>query len=113
MTRPKQAFEPIEEPKPEQWFAVVDRATGEAVSFGTVLGELAAHLEAVPIATQPAERQGTRWDAATKTIVTIPPPPARDTVAELLSDPVVAAIAEKLSKAESAALTEKLRAKFG
>lgn len=113
MTRPKLDITPIEEPKAEQWFAVVDRATGEAVSFGTVLGELAPNLEAVPIEDQPAERRGTRWDAATKTIVTIPQPPARDTVAELLADPVVAAIAEKLSKAESAALTEKLRAKFG
>lgn len=113
MTRPKLDSLPIEEPKAEQWFAVVDRETGVAVSFGTVLGDLAANLEAVPIADQPAERAGTRWDPATKSVVSIPAPPARDVVGELLADPVVAAITEKLSKAETAAFTEKLRAKFG
>ncbi|RTL22686.1 MAG: hypothetical protein EKK55_14305 [Rhodocyclaceae bacterium] len=116
MTRPKLNPLPVEGPKSEQWFAVVDRASGEAVSFGTVVADpLPAHLEAVPIASQPSKRAGTRWDAASKSVATIPvvEVPSRDVVGELLADPVVSAITEKLSKAESAALAEKLRAKFG
>lgn len=80
MTQPKGT--PIEEPPTEQWFAIVDKATGEAVSFGTVLGELAPELEAIPIADQPSKRAGTRWDAATKTVVEEPSPPP-DTSAEV------------------------------
>lgn len=88
------------------WYAVVDKATGEAVSFGTVLGELVDHLEAIQILEQPDRTK--RWDAATKTIVDVPPPP--DAVATLLNDPTVSAITSKLSKGEKAALEEKLRA---
>lgn len=108
MTRPKQSPAATK----EQWFAVCDKATGEAVSFGTVLGELPASLEAVAIASQPSKRAGTRWDPATKAVVDIPATAPRDVVGELLADPVVAAITARLSKAESAALEEKLRAKL-
>lgn len=116
MTRPKLNPLPVEGPKSEQWFAVVDRASGEAVSFGTVVADpLPAHLEAVPIASQPSKRAGTRWDAASKSVTAIPmvaaPPP--DRVGELLDDPVVAAVLTKLSGGERAALAEKLRARFG
>lgn len=106
MTRPK-------ETKTEKWFAICDRTTGEAVSFGTVLAnELPPHLEAIEILAQPDK--DTRWDAATKSIVGIPPPPPRpDVVTELLADPVVIAITEKLSKGERTALEEKLRGRLG
>lgn len=112
MTRPKDLI--IEEPRAEQWFAIVDRTTGDAVSFGTVIAEeLPAHLEAIAIPAQPSRRALTRWDPATKSIVEIPPPPARpDVVTELLADPVVAAITEKLTRGEQAALEEKLRGRL-
>ena len=108
MTRPKQ------QASKEQWFAVCDKVTGAAVSFGTVLGELAANFEAVPIPGQPSARLGTKWDSSTRTVVDLPPPaPAPDRVGELLDDPVVTAVVAKLSAGERAALAEKLRAKFG
>ena len=109
MTRPKQ------QATKEQWYAVCDKATGEAVSFGTVVGELAPHLEAVAIPGQPSKTVGTRWDPATRSVAAIPivaaPPP--DRVGELLDDPVVAAVMTRLSGGERAALAEKLRTKFG
>lgn len=113
MTRPKNLA--IEEAKPEQWFAVCDRATGVAVSFGTVIADpLPEHLEAVAITAQPSKSERTRWDPVTKSVVELPsPPPPRDVVAELLDDPVVAAIVEKLTKVEAAAFDEKLRAMLG
>lgn len=99
-----------------QWYAVIDRVTGAAVSFGTVLGELGAGLEAVEIAAQPSKRDGTRWDALARAVVEIPAvqavPPV-DRVGELLADPVVDAALARLSAAERLALGEKLRAKFG
>lgn len=96
------------------WYAVVTKATGEAVSFGTVLGELPATLEAIEIAAQPSKADGTRWDAATKRIVQIPPPPPKpDAVNEFLNDLTVQALIAKLTTGERAALTEKLRGKFG
>lgn len=99
-----------------QWYAVIDRVTGAAVSFGTVLGELGEAVEAVAITAQPSKRAGTRWDPLTRAVVAIPseraePPP--DRVGELLDDPVVNAALAKLSMAERLALGEKLRAKFG
>jgi hypothetical protein len=58
----------------ERWFAVIKKATGEAVSFGTVLPDvLPDDLEAVPIDHQPGEGEG--WNAATRSIVKLPPPP--------------------------------------
>lgn len=113
MTRPKQPIV-IDQPMPERWFAIVDRATGEAVSFGTVIAdELPAHLEAIEIPAQPSKRALTRWDAATKGIVNMPaPPPRPDVVTELLADPVVSAITEKLSRGERTALEEKLRGRL-
>ena len=92
------------------WYAVVDKQTGEAVSFGTVLAdELPAHLEAIEIAAQPSKGDGTRWDSATRRIVDIPTPPVVDKVGLVLADPVVAAITAKLTAGERAALEEKLR----
>ena len=92
------------------WYAVVDKQTGEAVSFGTVLAdELPEHLEAIEIASQPSKRDGTRWDAATRKLVEIPAPPVVDRVGLLLADPVVTAITAKLTSGERAALEEKLR----
>ena len=98
-----------------KWYAVFDRATGEAVSFGTELADpLPAHLEAVEIAGQPGRKAGTRWDAATRGIVALPAsPPPPDRVAELLADETVVAITAKLTAGERAALAEKLRGKFG
>lgn len=58
-----------------QWYAVVRRATGEAVSFGTDLAApMPAGREAVPIDHQPGAAE--RWDAATRTVV--PAIPATD-----------------------------------
>lgn len=99
-----------------QWYAVIDRVTGAAVSFGTVLGELGAGFEAVEITAQPSKRAGTRWDAMTRAVVEIPAAraePPVDRVGELLADPVVKAALEELSTAARLALSEKLRGKFG
>lgn len=73
------------------WFAVIDKATGEAVSFGTVIADpLPAHLEAVEVEGQP--KKGVRaWDAATRTMVPhVVPSPAKTAVEEKLD----AALAE-------------------
>ncbi len=57
-----------------QWYAVIDKATGAAVSFGTDLADsLPATLVAVPINHQPTREE--MWDAATKVIVARPAPP--------------------------------------
>ncbi len=98
-----------------KWYAVVEKATGVPVSFGTVLAEvLPAHLEAIPIEAQPSKAALTRWDAATKAIVAIPPPvPPPDRVGAFLADATVQALFEKLSSGERAALADKLRSKLG
>ena len=52
----------------EQWYAVIDSATGEALSFGTTLADpLPAGTEAVAIDHQPGA--GERWDAGKRAIV--------------------------------------------
>lgn len=94
----------------EQWYAVIDEATGEARSFGTVLADvLPDGLVAVPIAKQPNRAQ--RWNAAKRAIEAVAPAP--DRVTEFTADPTVAAIVSKLTAGERAALLEKLRGKFG
>ena len=56
-----------------QWHAVIDKATGEARSFGTSVAEdLPAGLEAVPVDHQPGI--GETWDAKTRAIVAAPLP---------------------------------------
>lgn len=91
----------------EQWYAVIDAATGEARSYGTVLADvLPAGLVAVPIAKQPDRAQ--RWNAATRAIEAVPPEP--DKADAFATDPTVAAITAKLTPGERAALLEKLRA---
>lgn len=51
-----------------KWYAVVDNATGEAMSFGTQLADpLPAGMSAVEIAHQPDEHD--RWDPATRALV--------------------------------------------
>lgn len=93
-----------------KWYAVVDKTTGAAVSFGTVLADpLPDHLEAIEIPEQPSKKKGTKWDSETRTIVSIPSVPPRDKVGEFLADSTVQAIISKLSQGERAALTEKLR----
>lgn len=55
----------------DQWYAVIERASGRAVSFGTEIADpLPAALEAVPIDRQPGA--GERWDAVTRTVVAVP-----------------------------------------
>jgi len=51
------------------WYAVVDKATGEAVSFGTILADpLPTDLEAIEIEGQP--KKGLRkWDSAARQMV--------------------------------------------
>lgn len=59
----------------EQWFAIVDDATGELVSVGTVVAEkLSARLKALPLTEQP-DFGKVRWDAASRTLKPTPEPP--------------------------------------
>lgn len=95
-----------------QWFAVCDRATGEAVSFGTVVADvLPDHLVVVPIAAQPSKSSATRWDAPSRSVVVIPQTPVaqRDRAAELMDDPIVSAILDKCTKAERLAFIARLQ----
>jgi hypothetical protein len=53
-----------------QWYAVIDEATGEALSFGTVLADpLPAGMEAIPIDGPP---RGRVWVQATRTLSDYP-----------------------------------------
>lgn len=92
----------------EKWFAVVDRVTGEAVSFGTVLADpLPSHLEAIEVAQQPDG--SVMWDARTRALVARPP---RKTASERLKeDPQVAAIYDKLTPLEQQVLSDKIDAR--
>lgn len=57
-------------------FAVINSATGEAVSFGSVVADpLPSGLEAIAIDHQPGT--GERWDSDTRSVVSIPAPPDR------------------------------------
>lgn len=54
------------------WYAVIKSATGEAVSFGTSVGDrLPAGLEVLVIDHQPGKRE--RWDETTRAVVSRPP----------------------------------------
>ena len=44
----------------EQWYAICDNASGEAVSFSTSIGDLGASCVAVPVDGPP---DGRTWDA--------------------------------------------------
>jgi len=55
----------------EKWFAVVVKADGEAVSFGTDLADpMPDGLEAIEIDHQPGPDE--LWDPATRTVVPRP-----------------------------------------
>lgn len=59
-----------------RWYAVVNRETGEAVSFGTVLANpMPVHLEAVPIGDRRPDFTKQQWDPATRALVDLPPAP--------------------------------------
>jgi hypothetical protein len=54
-----------------QWYAVVRRADGEVVSFGTTVADpMTPELEAVPIDHQPAALE--RWDKTLRAVVADP-----------------------------------------
>lgn len=60
----------------QQWYAVIDEATGEAFSFGTDLGdELPAGHVAIQIDHQPG--RGEVWDPATRSVVAATLTPAQ------------------------------------
>jgi hypothetical protein len=60
---------------PEQWYAIIDSATGGARSFASVVADpLPEGLEAVAIDHQPGA--GEYWDAQTRAIAEAPAPPA-------------------------------------
>lgn len=48
----------------EQWYAICDISTGEAISFGTVLGDFGDRCLAVKVDGPP---DGRVWNAATRT----------------------------------------------
>lgn len=51
-------------PEDIQWWAICDKATGEAISFGTSLGDFGDRYIAYKVDGPP---DGRPWDAATKT----------------------------------------------
>jgi hypothetical protein len=61
---------------PDQWFAVIDAATGEARSFGTVLADpMPAEFVAVPLSDADADALNKGrgyWDAASRSVVMRP-----------------------------------------
>lgn len=57
-----------------QWYAVIDKTNGRAVSFGTeVAQKLPAEMEAITIDHQPGA--GERWDPAMRSVVATAPDP--------------------------------------
>lgn len=70
-----------------QWYAVIDKATGEALSFGTEVADpLPAELGAIPVDHQPGASE--IWDKTRRAIVARPPTPVdqkRARLAELIA----------------------------
>lgn len=80
---------------PDQWYAIVERATGRLLSVGTVLpptpdspDPLPATVEARPIPAPPADNE--MWDEAARTFVPRPPKPSPKT--QMTADPAFTAL---------------------
>jgi len=72
----------------EQWYAVVEKSTGRAISFGTKIASiLPAEWEAIPISNQPGSEQV--WDEATRSLIPRPPKVLIDRVDDVLAKPTV------------------------
>lgn len=64
------------------WYAVVDKKTGEALSFGTeVANPLPPEFVAVEIDHQP--QAGEMWDPKQRKLVTAPPSPSQQKITRL------------------------------